>query len=269
MSLDNSSLDKGKYLQGVQDMGTLHRQIGDLRELGKLTQPVIHGFHSRRSWMVLRALIPQRAWEMGLSCLVSILISTLNLYFLNSDDFRRKQKAEMFYGRAWAEGGAAMQEPDDDTQGSIALFAFRFYEGDFKHIHRWGEQCKVHQFTRDEGFSSLSLHRPPRTGCLLREHWFIALYVSCVQRCVSASVCPVGLHHWACGFYLSSHSWFSPSFPPLLSLPLWGPLPCSLYQHFCFGLVCSFIVCVCLILFLIFHMWVKSRDRCLSLTYFN
>ena len=73
MSLDNSSLDKGKYLQGVQDMGTLHRQIGDLRggeklvlggpdrgftsdvtiallrELGKLTQPVIHGFHSRRS----------------------------------------------------------------------------------------------------------------------------------------------------------------------------------------------------------------------------
>ena len=145
--------------------------------------------------MVLRALIPQRAWEMGLSCLVSILISTLNLYFLNSDDFRQKQKAEMFYGRAWAEGGVAMQEPDDDTQGSIALFAFRFYEGDFKHIHRWGEQCKVHQFTRDEGFSSLSLHRPPRTGCLLREHWFIALYVSCVQRCVSASVCPVGLHH--------------------------------------------------------------------------
>lgn len=144
--------------------------------------------------MVLRALIPQRARGTGLSCLVSILISTLNLHFLNSDDFRRKQKAEMFHGRARAEGGAAMQEPDDDTQGTIALFAFRFYEGDFKHIHRWGEQCEVHQFTRDEGFPTLSLHRPPLTGCLLREHWFIALYVSRVQHCVSASICPIGLH---------------------------------------------------------------------------
>ena len=65
--------------------------------------------------MVLPALIPQRAWETGLCCgqafLVSILISTLNPHFLNSDDFRRKREAEMLYGRAWAEGGAAGPEP--------------------------------------------------------------------------------------------------------------------------------------------------------------
>ena len=126
-------------------------------------------------------------------------------------------------------------------------------------------------FTRDEGFPTLSPHRPPLAGCLLREHWFIVSYVSRVQQCVSASMCPVGLHHWTRGFYLSSHSWFSPSFPLLLLLPLWGPLPCSLHQHFCFGLVCSFISCVCLFFCFSYSRceWNRMIVAFLGLTSFN
>ena len=41
--------------------------------------------------------------------------------------------------------GRQCRSPDGDTQAAIALFAFGFYEGDFKHMHRWGEQCKGHQ----------------------------------------------------------------------------------------------------------------------------
>jgi len=145
-------------------------------------------------------------------------------------------------GLGWGWGGRAGAQTVTPRLPSLCLLL-----GFMKEISNiyTGRENSV-RVTRDDGFPTLALHGPPLTGCLLREHWFVALYVSRVQHCASASICPVGLHHWTCGFCLSSHSWFSPSFPPLLPLPLWGPLPCSLHQHFCFGLVCSFILCVCL-----------------------
>ena len=64
---------------------------------------------------------------------------------------------------------------------------------EISNIYTGGESSV--RVTRDDGFPTLALHGPPLTGCLLREHWFVALYVSRVQHCASASICPVGLHH--------------------------------------------------------------------------